>query len=55
MAQTSPLAKGVWAKIAVKKQGIFKITGAQLKSLGFSLPINSTQLQLFGFNQNALS
>jgi hypothetical protein len=55
MAQTSALAKGLWTKVAVKKQGIFKITGAQLKSLGFSLPINSTQLQLFGFNQNLLN
>jgi len=55
MAQNSQLAKGNWAKIAVKKQGIFKLTGAQLQRLGFTLPINASQLQLFGFNQNALT
>lgn len=47
MAQTSPLAKGKWAKIAVNKQGIFKLTGVQIRALGFSLPIASTQIQLF--------
>lgn len=51
MAQTSPLAKGKWAKIAVKKQGIFKLTGTQLRTLGFSLPIASNQIQLFGYDQ----
>ncbi len=51
MAQISPLAKGKWAKIAVKKQGIFKLTGTQLRTLGFTLPIASTQIQLFGYDQ----
>ena len=54
MAQTSPLAKGKWAKVAVRKQGIFKLTGAQIRSLGFSLPIVSSQFQLFGLQPSLL-
>ena len=54
MAQTSPLAKGKWSKIAVNKQGIFKLTGAQIRSLGFSLPIVSSQFQLFGLDPSLL-
>ena len=52
--QTSPLAKGKWSKIAVNKQGIFKLTGAQIRSLGFSLPIVSSQFQLFGLDPSLL-
>ena len=54
-AQTSPLSQGKWYKIATTKQGIYKLSGGQLRSLGFSLPIVSSQLQLFGFNLNSLS
>jgi hypothetical protein len=53
-AQTSPLAKGKWAKMAVQKQGIFKLTGAQIRSMGFSLPIASAQIQLFSLDPSLL-
>jgi hypothetical protein len=54
-AQNAAFNTGKWAKIAVSKQGIYQITGAQLKTLGFSLPISSTQLQLFNYNLDLLS
>jgi Peptidase family C25 len=53
-AQTSPLSTGKWSKIGALKQGIYKLTGAQLWSLGFTLPITSSQLQLFGFDLSNL-
>jgi len=49
-AQNAAFNTGKWAKIAIAKQGIYQITGAQLKTLGFPLPITSTQLQLFNYN-----
>jgi len=54
-AQNAAFNTGKWAKIAVSKQGIYQITGLQLKSLGFSLPITSNQLQLFNYNLDQLS
>ena len=54
LAQTSPLAKGKWSKMAVSKQGIFKLTGVQMRSMGFSLPIVSSQLQLFSLDPSLL-
>lgn len=54
-AQNAAFNSGKWAKIAVSKQGIYQITGVQLKTLGFSLPIASTQLQLFNYNLAQLS
>jgi hypothetical protein len=54
-AQNAAFNTGKWAKIAVSKQGIYQITGAQLKTLGFPLPITSTQLQLFNYNLNQLT
>jgi len=53
-AQNSPLSTGKWSKIGAGKQGIYKLTGAQLGSLGFALPIVSNQLQLFGFDLSTL-
>ena len=49
-AQSSPLSTGQWAKISVGKQGIFQITGAQFKAMGFILPIMSNQVQLFSYD-----
>jgi hypothetical protein len=49
-AQNAAFNTGKWAKIAIAKQGIYQITGTQLKTLGFPLPIASTQLQLFNYN-----
>ena len=54
-AQNSPLSTGKWSKIGTTKQGIYKLSGAQLNSLGFTLPIASSQLQLFGFSLTTLS
>ncbi len=54
-AQTSPFANGKWAKIAVQKEGIYKLTGTQLKSLGYSLPVSSSAWQLFNLNPSLLS
>lgn len=39
----------------MSKQGVYQITGVQLKTLGFPLPIASTQLQLFSYNLDQLS
>ena len=49
-AQSSPLSTGQWVKISVGKQGIFQITGAQFKAMGFTLPITSNQVQLFSYD-----
>jgi hypothetical protein len=54
-AQNVAFNTGKWAKIAVSKQGVYQITGVQLKTLGFPLPIASTQLQLFNYNLDQLS
>ena len=49
-AQNAAFNSSKWGKIAIAKQGIYQITGVQLKTLGFPLPIASTQLQLFNYN-----
>jgi len=54
-AQNAAFNTGKWGKIAIAKQGIYQITGAQLKTLGFPLPIASTQLQLFNYNLSQLT
>ena len=54
-AQNAAFNTGKWGKIAISKQGIYQITGAQLKALGFPLPIASTQLQLFNYNLSQLT
>ena len=48
--QNSPFSNGKWAKIATTKQGVFQLTGTQLKAMGFTLPFASNQLQLFNYN-----
>ena len=54
-AQTADLSKGKWAKLATTKQAIYQVSGAQLKQMGFSLPINSSKLQLYGFDLTKLT
>ena len=49
-AQSSPFSAGKWAKIATTKQGVYQITGTQLKAMGFVLPFASNQVQLFNYN-----
>ncbi|MEY3208895.1 MAG: hypothetical protein RL064_926 [Bacteroidota bacterium] len=48
--QNSPLSSGQWVKLAVGKQGIFQLTGNQLKQMGLAIPCTSSQIQLYGFN-----
>jgi hypothetical protein len=54
-AQNAAFNTGKWGKIAISKQGIYQITGAQLRTLGFPLPIASTELQLFNYNLSQLT
>lgn len=44
----SVLATGTWAKVAVEKEGVYKIDASFLASLGFSGTIPSAQLRVFG-------
>ena len=53
-AQNAAFNTGKWAKIAIVKQGIYQITGVQLKALGFPFPIASEQIQLFNYNLSQL-
>ena len=55
VAQTADLSKGKWVKLATNKQAIYQVSGTQLKQMGFSLPINSNKLQLFGFDLTKLT
>ncbi len=52
--QTSILSKGKWVKIGTSKQGIYKLNGTQLQSMGFTIPISSNKIQVFGFNLDSL-
>jgi len=54
MAQNSPFAVGKWAKLSTTKQGIYKLTGAQIRSMGFDLPIVASQIQLFNYPHRLL-
>jgi hypothetical protein len=54
VAQNSPFAVGKWAKLSTSKQGIYKLTGAQIRSMGFDLPMVASQLQLFNYPQRGL-
>ena len=44
----SILSVGNWYKIAVAKQGVYKIDAAFLNALGVGFPVNSSAIQLFG-------
>lgn len=47
-APSSVLAEGIWYKISVSSQGVYKVDGNMLSKMGISLPIPSSQLRLFG-------
>ncbi len=49
-AQSVPFSQGKWVKIAVSKQGVYQVTGSQLKSWGLTVPCTSQQVQLFNLN-----
>ena len=53
--QSVPISDGKWVKIAVSKQGVFQVSGAQLKAWGFSVPFPSNQLKLYNLNTSNLS
>ena len=49
-AQSVPISQGKWVKIALSKQGVYQITGNQLKAWGFTVPFASSQVQLYNYN-----
>jgi len=53
-SQTNGFSKGKWAKIATLQQGMHALTGKQIKQLGFSLPISSNKLQIWGLDASTL-
>ena len=53
--QNSPFSNGKWVKIAATKQGVYQITGTQLKAMGFTIPFTSSQVQLYNYNLTNLT
>ena len=50
-APHSVLAQGSWVKISVKEEGIYQITDAELRNMGFSDP---TKVKLYGYGGRLL-
>jgi hypothetical protein len=53
--QVGLLSKGNWVKIAVPNEGVYQLTGAQFKAMGFTGKLNANQVQLFGMDLANLS
>jgi len=53
--QVGMLSKGNWVKIAVPNEGVYRLTGAQFKAMGFSGKTNASQVQLYGMDLANLS
>lgn len=53
--QVGMLSKGNWVKIAVPNEGVYQLTGAQFKAMGFAGKLNANQVQLFGMDLGKLS
>ena len=53
--QVGMLSKGNWVKIAVPNEGVYKLTGAQFKAMGFTGKVNANQVQLYGMDLSILS
>jgi hypothetical protein len=53
--QVGMLSKGNWVKIAVPNEGVYQLTGAQFKAMGFTGKLNANQVQLFGMDLANLS
>ncbi|MFM2014788.1 MAG: hypothetical protein RIQ51_278 [Bacteroidota bacterium] len=53
--QVGMLSKGNWVKIAVPNEGVYQMTGAQFKAMGFAGKLNANQVQLFGMDLTKLS
>ena len=50
MGQVGMLSKGNWVKIAVPNEGVYQLSGAQMKAMGFSGKLNAHLVQLFGMD-----
>jgi hypothetical protein len=48
--QIGMLSNGNWVKIAVPNEGVYQLTGAQLKAMGFASKLNANQVQLYGMD-----
>ena len=53
--QVGMLSKGNWVKIAVPNEGVYQLTGAQFKAMGFAGKVNANQVQLYGMDLTILS
>jgi len=53
--QVGLLSKGNWVKIAVPNEGVYKVSGAQFKAMGFTGNVNANQVQLYGMDLTVLS
>ena len=53
--QVGMLSKGNWVKIAVLNEGVYRVTGAQFKAMGFTGKTNASQVQLYGMDLANLS
>ena len=53
--QVGMLSKGNWVKIAVPNEGVYQLTGAQFKAMGFTGKVNANQVQLYGIDLSNLS
>jgi hypothetical protein len=53
--QVGMLSKGNWVKIAVPNEGVYQLTGAQFKAMGFTGKVNANQVQLYGMDLSILS
>ena len=53
--QVGLLSKGNWVKIAVPNEGVYKLSGAQFKAMGFTGSVNANQVQLYGMDLTTLS
>ena len=52
--QVGLLSKGNWVKIAVPNEGVYQLTGSQLKAVGFTGKVNANQVQLYGMDLGKL-
>jgi hypothetical protein len=53
--QIGMLSNGNWVKIAVPNEGVYQLTGAQFKAMGFAGKLNANQVQLYGMDLGNLN
>lgn len=49
MAQSSVLQSGNWYKVAVKQNGVYRITRSQFTKMGFSASTDPRKIRIFGY------